>query len=272
MNTVEQSRALEEELRQMDAAPVEPPKEEKPPELAPQPEAKPEAKEPPERVDRTVYQIPLDKHNRQIENAKKIKEEELDRIRQEAYEKARQELAASPVSSSESTDEEIARFAQDNDLDENLVSKLVQISEKRVLSKIPKSELPEDYKEQIQTFQKARALQEAQQKFDEEFNTEVLPQLNDVSAEDAGKIKAKLDELAFSPEFNTYKLSHIFAIKREEFLPKAVRGIEGSRGGSTVPLNFNNMTAEQISRMSIDEFKKYDEWERSQLKGSRYSN
>lgn len=272
MNTVEQSRALEEELRQMDA---EPPKEEKPPESVPEvpeekPEAKPEVTEPRERVDRTVYQIPLDKHNRQIENAKKIKEEELDRIRQEAYEKARQELAAHAPSSE--TDEDIAQFAQDNDLDESLVSKLVQISEKRVLSKIPKSELPEDYKEKIESFEKARALQEAQKKFDDEFNTEVLPHLAEVSAEDAGKIKAKLDELAFSPEFNTYKLSHIFAIKREEFLPKAVRGIEGSRGGSTVPLNFNNMTAEQISRMSIDEFKKYDEWERSQLKGSRYSN
>lgn len=280
MDTKAQADELAKELAEMDAhddairAGKESPRSTEQPAEAPKETPKEQPKEEPneetpkgERVERKVYSIPLDKHNRQLENAKKLREEEIERIRQEAYEKAKAEMSNQRPNGEIDLDAEAERLG----VDKEVLQGFLDINERSILSKIPKSEIPTDYVNELENLKKSRELQEAQEAFDDEFNSDVLPLLKDVPAADAQKIKQKLDELAFSPQYSTYKVADIYRLYKDEINPTVTRGIEGSRGGTTVSMpDFANYTSEQIRNMSVQEFAEYEKWEATRASSSKY--
>lgn len=279
MDNLELSKAKEAEIAALDAADAaantpEPKVTE--PEIPKEPEPPKEDKEeePKERVERKVYTIPLDKHNKQLENAKKIKEEELAAIREQVrLEVQAQYKAPAPVAQ---PIEDVKSFAEKHGLDEDVVNGLVEVAERRIASKMPKVELPEGINEEIAAFKKQREISVAKQQFSSDFDSEVLPIIQKeyphLTLDQLNSVKSKLDELAFSPRYNTYSLSDLYRVKSQEFDLKPAPSIESSRGGTSVSQDYSSYNAEQLQKMSPKEAEAYFKWEESQLKGSKYLN
>lgn len=274
-SNLEKSQALEASLAAEDSAPVvETPQEQAP--IVPEveqpkaPELSTEAKQA-EQVERKVYSIPLDKHNKQLENAKRIADEERAQIREQARAEALAELKAAPAQAPQ-TDDEIKQFAEEFGVDENVVAKLVDIATKRS----PKAqEIPKDWQEEMATMKQQREIAAAKQQFSTDFEASVLPLIQkenpNVTSAQIQEIKNSIDELAFSDKYNRYELADIFKIKKDDYNLKPIMGIEPSRGGNRNTVDFSEVTPAEIKKMTPQEAEAYFKWEDSSKGGSRYS-
>lgn len=280
MDNLEKAKALAAEVEKMDAEneqtkPVEPvppePKVEVPVEQIESPEVSKEPKpENGERVERKVYSISLDKHNKQLENARKVADEERDKIRAEALQEAE---AKYKVVAPDDSHNDVKSFSEEHGVDEAVVNKILDLAEKRISSKV--KGIPEDMQAELVNLKAQREMQAAKQQFESEFSSSVLPLITkenpNATPTQIQEIKSRLDELAFSSKYNTYALADIFQVKSSEFDLKPTMSVESSRGGSrTGTVDFSNVSPEDLKKMSVQEADKYFQWEKSQSKGSKY--
>jgi len=279
MDNNEKAKALEAELAELEKEPVteqpvpapEPEKEPEP-QVTPEkePETEPVSKEPKqeERVERKVYSIPLDKHNKQIENARKAAREEALR---EAEEKYRSQAVQKPSEPSN----DVKAFAEEHEMDEAVVEKLIDLAASRAASSA--KSIPDDLLEEVNNLKKQREIQTAKKQFEDEFNSSVIPLITkenpNVTQAQIQEIKNTLDELAFSSRYNTYALEDIYRVKSHEFDIKPKMSVESSRGGSRQGVvDFSTISEAELSKMSPQEAEKYFEWEKNNKKGSKYLN
>lgn len=281
MDNNEKAKALEAELASLDnesaqqpepaPAPVQESVPEQEPPVTPEkePEVEPVSKEPKqeERVERKVYSIPLDKHNKQLENARLA-------AREEALREAEEKYKSQPVQPKETSDD-VKAFADEHDMDENVVNKLLDLAAKRVSKNV--KALPEDIEQEFANLKQQREIQAAKQQFNDEFASNVLPLITqenpNVTQAQVQEIKSRLDDLAFSSKYNTYALEDIYRVKSHEFDIKPKMSVESSRGGSRAgTVDFSNISPDDFAKLSPAEADKYFQWEKSQGKGSKYLN
>jgi len=278
MDNNEKAKALEAELASLDnesaqqpepaPAPVQESVPEQEPQVTPE-QVTTESKEPKqeERVERKVYSITLDKHNKQLENARIA-------AREEALREAEEKYKSQTVQPKETSDD-VKAFADEHDMDENVVNKLLDLAAKRVSKNV--KGLPEDIEQEFANLKQQREIQAAKQQFNDEFASSVLPLITqenpNVTQAQVQEIKARLDDLAFSSKYNTYALEDIYRVKSHEFDIKPKMSVESSRGGSRAgTVDFSNITPDDFAKLSPAEADKYFQWEKSQGKGSKYLN
>lgn len=81
-----------------------------------------------------------------------------------------------------------------------------------------------------------------------------------VSASDLAEITAKVQELAFTEGFNTYRLEDIYRLKREEIVPKSGFTVETPKGRTPSMTSFKNLSDDEEHRLAENDpetFKQY---------------
>lgn len=166
----------------------------------------------------------------------------------------------------EQADEDIRQFAEANNLHEDVVKGLISIVEKR----FPKAQ-PGDpaLTEKLQSVLEEREMDRQEAIFTRDFDKNVLPILQkefpNATAAEVATVRAKLQELAFTEEYARTTLPVIYK-GVDEFrgliTPKGRKSAESGKGGgapSNTATDYENVTAEDIGKMSDDEFEKFSE-------------
>jgi len=101
--------------------------------------------------------------------------------------------------------------------------------------------------------------------FDKDIAGLVKAEYPDISDDNLTKIKEKLHDLAYTEEYAKVPLKIIYKGLDDfrEMFPKKAKSAEGSRGGEnrqTDALDFENMTEEQLAKLSDADTDKYLEW------------
>ena len=220
--------------------------------------------------ERKVFQMPVEKHQRQVETLKEKHAAEVEALRAEYENK----LKASPKGVDANTsDAELKSLIEENDLDPKVTEQLVTFLEKR----LGKSNIPEDVQsrlEKIDGYEKEKELMEARRIVDQEFDRDITPEIvrmyPDVTQEHIQSVKKQIQDLAFTERFHKYPLKDILAVKSADFAYKSRPSAEPSRGGASVGMvDYAQVTTEEIAKMSPAEAEKYFAWEDAKG-GSRY--
>lgn len=222
----------------------------------PKDETPDEEEETPPEIKRQIKTIPYETFKKYKEKWRKRTDEATAKVREE-YEGKIKELSTTPPSPERADD--IKQLAEEYGLDEKLVSGLVDIAAKRAK---PNIDIDPNILKQIKETQEQKAQDDM---FEQEFKelSEEFPE--------AKENKNKLKDLAFDQRFYRTPLKDIFIYLRgvgEISAPK--KSAEGSRGGSKIgagKVEFKeNMSEEEITAMSDEEFDEYSEWLSSQSK------
>lgn len=158
-------------------------------------------------------------------------------------------------------DADVKKFAETHNLEESVVVDLLGLVEKR----LPKQEKDPG----LEAFKEKQEEERQEAVFQRDFNTNVVPLIKaehpNYTPDEIEKIKDKIFELAFSDELLKTPITRIYKSEDEFRAPApspSRRSSEPSKGGSQQQMkqvDYDNITAEDISQMSDDEFDKYSE-------------
>jgi hypothetical protein len=282
----EKAAALEAEIAELDRQDSQPATEkplEAPATPAPAPEAPKEPEVPaeqqkptegqPKPTERPTFTMPVRKHTEQMETLKEKHAVELEEARKQAREEALAEArAAAPTG--QMSESKIKQYAEKYETDEESVKDLLALIREENTTGAPKqTETPKQTAAPTPQGPSATEIAVAQKEVEVEFYRDVYPELlrQNAPPEHIEKVKNRISELAFTPEYNTILVKDIFAQKGSElgFVNRA--SAESSRGGSTAGVvDFSRVTNDEINAMTPAEAEKYFAWEASQGKKSRY--
>lgn len=216
-------------------------------------------------VERKVYSMSVEKHQKQVENLKRSHDEEIARIRKEYESKS----SVQPII--ESKDDDVEKFAEEKGIDVSIVEGLLSIAEKRIASKIPQVDVSS-----IEELKKEREVEKARVQVSNDFDAKVLPlirsQYPDASNEHIQSVKEKIQQLAFTKEYHAYPVEDIYAVKSRDFSFQSKVSAESSRGGHGATIDYESMNTEQLAKMSPQEAEKYFAYMDKKQGGSTYSN
>lgn len=282
----EKAAALEAEIAELDKQDSQPAPEkplEAPATPAPAPEAQKEPEVPaeqpkptegqPKPTERPTFTMPVRKHTEQMETLKEKHALELEEARKQAREEALAEArAAAPTG--QMSESKIKQYAEKYETDEESVKDLLALIREENTTGAPKqTETQKQVAAPAPQGPSATEIAVAQKEVEVEFYRDVYPELlrQNAPPEHIEKVKNRISELAFTPEYNTILVKDIFAQKGSElgFVNRA--SAESSRGGSSAGVvDFSRVTNDEINAMTPAEAEKYFAWEASQGKKSRY--
>ncbi len=266
---------LGDEEREDDEEPKEP-KEPKTPEEPKEPKEEPtdpqnpqepkEPKEPEEpkdpnaaKVERPAQFMPLAKFNDQKAKWEEQKQIEIEQVRRETaaeYETKIQELSGKPASAK--LDDEIAKFAEERGLDEELVKGIIDL----VRNSTQQSTIDPKVQSVISDLVKEKEYKDTLAQHESLFNEEVANFQKEYPDEPISSIKDKLHDLAFSEGFNTKSLYEIYFRHYKPSVEKK-KTFEPSKGGvsRTQPVDPNRVMEDPdaINNLSDEEFDKMSE-------------
>lgn len=255
----------EEELEEPEEpkTPEEPkePKEAEPtdPQTPKEPEEPKEPKDPnAAQVERPAQFMPLAKFNDQKAKWEEQKKAEIEKVRQETaaeYEAKIQELSGKPASAK--LDDEIAKFAEEKGLDEELIKGIVGL-----VRNTQQSSIDPKVQSVISELVKEKEYNETLAQHENLFNDEIANLQKDYPDEPISSIKDKLHELAFSEGYNTKSLFEIYFRHYKPSVEKK-KTFEPSKGGvsRTQPVDPNKVMEDPnaINNLSDEEFDKMSE-------------
>jgi len=284
----EKAAALEAEIAELDKQDSQPAPEKQPeapatpapaPEAPKEPEVPAEQQKPPEGqpkpTERPTFTMPVRKHTEQMETLKEKHAKELEEARKQAREEALAEArAAAPTG--QMSESKIKQYAEKYETDEESVKDLLALIREENATGIPAPKPTETQKQTeapVPQGPSATEIAVAQKEVEVEFYRDVYPELlrQNAPPEHIEKVKNRISELAFTPEYNTVLVKDIFAQRGSElgFVNRA--SAETSRGGSSAGVvDYSRVTDEELNAMSPAEAEKYFAWEASQGKKSRY--
>lgn len=255
----------EEELEEPEEpkTPEEPkePKEAEPtdPQTPKEPEEPKEPKDPnAAQVERPAQFMPLAKFNDQKAKWEEQKKAEIEKVRQETaaeYEAKIQELSGKPASAK--LDDEIAKFAEEKGLDEELIKGIVGL-----VRNTQQSSIDPKVQSVISELVREKEYNETLAQHENLFNDEIANLQKDYPDEPISSIKDKLHELAFSEGYNTKSLFEIYFRHYKPSVEKK-KTFEPSKGGvsRTQPVDPNKVMEDPnaINNLSDEEFDKMSE-------------
>ena len=194
------------------------------------------------------------------EEARAAAEAEKQAIRDEYEAKLRAHQPAGQI------DSRLAKWAEDNGYDVDAAKSLVEVI---------KSEIPVTDTSKYDQILKDQEIQAHRAKVSQEFESKVAPLLfkdyPQATPEHVREVKQRIEELAFTEGFNTYRLEDIYQVKKSEFKFKNGYSAEPSGGRNADLVDFSNVSEEEELAMADKDpktFAKFVAWQRGQ--GSKY--
>ena len=235
-------------------------------EEAPEPEKVEESK--PE--ERPLYTMPVAKAQEEKkravekarEEAKLEAEAEMQKVRDEYEQKLK---TASPKSDTE-YDKRLKEVAEKHGLDASAAADLLGVLQENI-------KMPDMSK--YDQIVKEKEIEGHRAKVSQAFNEKVAPLITkdfpQATPEHIREVKTRIEELAFTEGYNTYKLEDIYAVKRSEFEFKNSLGAEpsGGRGSEIVEMKkLSDVDEIALADSDPEAYRKYLKWEQTQE--SRY--
>jgi len=210
------------------------------------------------KVERPAQFMPLAKFNDQKAKWEEQKQAEIEQVRRETaaeYETKIQELSGKPASAK--LDDEIAKFAEEKGLDEELIKGIVGL-----VRNTQQSSIDPNVQSVISELVKEKEYKETIAKHESLFEEELSNLQKDYPDESISSIKDKLKELAFSEGYNTKSLFEIYFRHYKPSVEKK-KTFEPSKGGvsRTQPIDHNKVMEDPnaINNLSDEEFDKMSE-------------
>lgn len=191
--------------------------------------------------------------------AAKREEELLEEIEKLKKQPSNQESA----SNTDDSLDEIKKLAEDKGVDEELLSKIVDLAGKR--------QLPESVTEavkELEQIKKDRQVEKEDQEFEQEFQALdcIKAEFPEIKETELVKVKSRLKELAFSEDHSSTSLKFIFK-GLDEFREASIPGKKTAETSSTgkrelqaSKKDFASWTPEDIAKASREETAEYFEW------------
>lgn len=241
--------------------------DEQKPEVDEQPtDVTPETGEPLEEeksTERPVHTVPLSKFNEEREKAaKKAREEALQEAEAEKQ-RLIDEYEAKLASSKPTTgvEDKISKWAEEQGYDVDAAKGLVDVIKSSI-------ELPDTTK--YDALLQEREIQEARKQVEMDFESNVLPLITkdfpQATPEHIRKVKERVEELAFTEGYNTYKLEDIYMVKKGEFEFKNGYSAEPSGGRSNEMVAFEVLSDDEEIKLAETDpstYANYLEWMRN---------
>ena len=177
----------------------------------------------------------------------------------------KQKEALEQAVSSKNIEQDVDKFIEETGMEKDAVMGLINIIKKH-------SGVSPDVEKRITNFEKTSAEAAEKAAFENDFNENVIPLLKeanaDITSAQIAKAKEKIKELAYQKGNEKIPLDYIFARHQRDLSgliakPEKKKSAEGSRPGSqsgVKPVEYENITSEQIRDMSDSEFEKYSVW------------
>lgn len=224
--------------------------------------------EPKAEKERPVYTMPVAKAQEEKRRAaEKAREEALQEAEAEKqrliaeYEAKLQ--ANKPTSGME---DKISKWAEENGYDVDAAKQLVDVVKTSI--QLPDlSKYDQILKEQELNAHRSKVSQE----FDEKVAPLLLKDYPQATTDHIREVKQRIEELAFTEGYNTYRLEDIYKVKKDDFQFKNGYSAEPTGGRNSEIVNFETLTDEQeieLADRDFETYKKYLKWQSS--KGSKY--
>jgi len=155
-------------------------------------------------------------------------------------------------------DEELDSFAEQYGVDKNLISKIVDLTVKKI-------KLPEDISKKLAAIEEERHEQFENKMFEKEFEA-IMPliksEYGDLSGEELTSIKEKIRQYAYTEEMAKTPLSVIFKgiddFRNKNKNTEIKKTAESGRGGAQQSVvNYDEMTEDEVAKLNRDEFAQY---------------
>lgn len=214
----------------------------------------PKQEEPQEQVKRPAFMMSVAK-------AQKEKERAIEKMREELEAKHAQELETlkSQASINESSDDEALKlFAEEQGVDVEALKKIVGFAQKPLIEKMSKLDELTAEKE------KEAHYAQVSQDFDTRVSSLIQKDFPNATPEHISSVKKSIIELAFTPEFNTYRLEDIYKVNKDQYEYKDNYGVEPSDGNTVDIIDFSSMTDEQehkLAQENPEKFAEYIKWQ-----------
>lgn len=139
--------------------------------------------------------------------------------------------------------------------------------------------VPNDVSEKLKALENDRQIAHLEQEFEREFNSETLPvikqQFGEVPDSTLAEVKKSLHKLAFSDAYAKVPLKKVFLAEQETFKlqrtePKTSIEAPNAKAGAgrEVSKDYSNVTEADIDKMSMEEFEKYEAWQKENEKSA----
>jgi len=223
----------------------------------------------PKRVERKVYTMPVEKAQREKKRA-------VERAVQEAraeFEKEKQRLVEELRSSSKTetaseTADKISEVAEKYGLEADAA---------RAFAEAIRETIPSPDLSKFDDLLKEREIEKARQQVSQEFSEKVEPLIRkdfpNATQEHIADVKKRLEELAFTEDYNTYRLEDIYTVKKGDFTFKHEMSAESPAGNAQELMEFKKLTDEEeiaLADRDQETYAKYLDWLRGQE--SKYLN
>lgn len=208
--------------------------------------------------ERPVYNMPVAKAQEEkrkaVEKAKAEAkaeaEAEMKRLREEYEQKLR---ANTPEAQDYKS--KLQQIALEHNLDQEGAEKLLDLFKSTI-------QVPDMSK--YDALIKNAELENIKQNVRKDIESRVVPLIKqdnpNVSASDLAEITAKVQELAFTEGFHTYRLEDIYRLKREEIVPKSGFTVETPKGRTPSMTTFKNLSDDEEHKLAENDpeaFKAY---------------
>lgn len=191
-----------------------------------------------------------------VSKAQKEKKRAVEKAREEVraeYEAKLAELQNKSANDVEVSDE-LSTFAEEQGVDKEIIKKIVDLAQKPFSEKLSKVDGIIAEKEKIAEFAKV------EKEFDEKVSDLIKKDYPNAPIEHINKIKKEVTELAFTKDFNTYKLEDIYKVNRDSFEYKDNYGIEPSSSTSVDVIDFDNISDEDQHKLAQENPQKFAEF------------
>jgi len=207
---------------------------------------------------RKVYSMPVAKAQKEKERAVQRAIEEKQKEHEERIEQMRSEFEAK-LRSSTSPDAHLEEISKKFDLEPEAVKELVGAIKSTI--KVPDMSR---YEQILQEREVEGHKQSVSKEFDEKIAPMVLKDHPQASPEFIREVKGKIEELAFTEGYNTYRLEDIYKVKRDEFVFKNEFSAESSGGRNSEVVSFTKLSDEEENELAKNDpetYKKYVAWD-----------
>ncbi len=224
------------------------------------PETEPEKKEP---LKREVFSMPVakaqDEKRKAVEKARKevetAAEARIEAMRKDYEDKLR---TAAPSD----TDSKLREVAEKHGLNADAARELADAIRSGI--KVPDvSKYEQLFKEREIEGHKSAVSRE----FDEKVQPLILKDHPNATPDFLREVKAKVEELAFTEGYNTYKLEDLYKVKRDEFVFKNGLSAEAPKGHGTDIQAFKKLSHEEEIKLAdtdLQAYERYTKWLRGQ--------
>lgn len=218
-----------------------------------------------EPVERPVYTMPVAKAQEEKQRAvEKAREEaRLEKEREVARIKEEYERKLNENRPKDDYEQELERIASEEGLNTAAVSKLMNAVKKEISKSLPDTS-------KYDAILKENEIRAIKQQVTEEFDTKVAPLLlkdfPQATPEHIQGVKERIAELAFTKDYNTYRLEDIYKVNKETFQFKNGYSAEPSGGRSSEIVDFSKVTDEDeiaMAKNSPETYRKFLKWQES---------